>query len=129
MQRVLTLLAVCLSTTTAWSQDWVDQKTIGIYVFHSEFPLRDIEPLVVELGELQKDIESTLDLQCSDRKIEVYLFSNRWRFNRYVQANIPEGAGRQALFKAGTEVGKVYAYRHRDFEADMRHEMTHAAAA
>ncbi len=126
MSRVLTLLAVGLWATTGWSQNWVDEKTIGIYVFHSEFPLRDIEPLVVELGELQKDIESTLDLTCSDRKIEVHLFSSGWRFNRYIQANVPDGAGRRALFVAGANVGKVYAYRHRDFETDMRHEMTHA---
>lgn len=126
MYRVVTLLAICLWATTASAQDWVDQRAIGIYVFRSEFPLTDIAPLVVELGELQKDVESTLNLKCSDRKIEVHLFSSRWRFNRYIQANVPEGAGRQAVFVAGTEVGKVYAYRHRDFETDMRHEMTHA---
>lgn len=126
MRRLLTAIAVLAWPATVGAQDWVDQKALGVYVFRSEFPLRDIEPLVVELGELQKDIESTLDLKCRDRKIEVHLFSSRWRFNRYIQANVPEGAGRRALFVAGAEVGKVYAYRHPDFETDMRHEMTHA---
>lgn len=126
MTRVLTLLAVLMGTSTACAQGWVDEREIGIYVFHSEFPLQDIEPLVVELGELQKDIESTLDLKCSERKIEVHLFSSRWRFNRYIQANIPDGVGRRALFVAGSEVGKVYAYRHTGFDTDMRHETTHA---
>ncbi len=128
MRRVLIVLAVLGGVVTAQAAGWVDQKAIGIYVFRSEFPLRDVEPLVVELGELQKDIESTLDLKCSDRNIEVHLFSGRWSYQRYLQANIPEGVGRQALFVAGNGagVGKVYAYRHRNLDTDMRHETTHA---
>ncbi len=126
---MLRWLAVCCflaGTAPAGAQNWVDQKELGNYVFRSEFPLRDIEPLVVDLGELQKDIESTLDLKCRERNIEVHLFSSRYNFNRYIRANIPDGIGRQALFVAGANVGKVYAYRHPGFETDMRHEMTHA---
>lgn len=126
MRCVLTILTVLAWAATAGAVDWVDEQEIGIYVFRAEFPLRDVEALVVELGELQKDIESTLDLKCRERKIEVHLFSSRWNFNRYIRANVPEGVGRQALFVAGNDVGKVYAFRHPDFETDMRHETTHA---
>ncbi|HET6422403.1 MAG TPA: hypothetical protein VFG20_01890 [Planctomycetaceae bacterium] len=117
---LLTLLAAPVTAA------WVDERSFGIFEFHAEFPLRDIEPLVVELGELQKDIESTLDLKCSDRRIEVYLFSNRWSYQQYTRKNVPDGAGRQALYVAGNDAGRVYAYRHRDLDTDLRHETTHA---
>jgi hypothetical protein len=105
---------------------WVDIRQIGIYTFHAEFPLRDVAPIVTELGELQKDIESTLDLKCGDRQINVYLFSNRFTFQQYVRQNIPDGNGRRALFKADNNGGSVYAYRHGEFDVDLRHETTHA---
>ena len=46
------LLLMCTMTwlATPVAADWVDERTIGIFEFHAEFPLRDIEQLVVEMG-------------------------------------------------------------------------------
>ncbi len=126
MRGVLAAIAILLAISSPATAQWVDQKALGTFVFRSEFPLNDVEPLVVELGELQKDIESTLDLKCSERQIEVFLFSSRWSYQQYARKNIPDGAGRRALFVAGNNGGRVYAYRHRDLDTDLRHETTHA---
>lgn len=122
------LLSVFLVTaiSTSGRAEWIDERSLGIFDFHAEFPLRDIEPLVVELGELQKDIESTLELKCRDRRIEVYLFGNRWSYQQYTNKHFPDGIGRQALYVAGNDVGRVYAYRHRELDTLLRHETTHA---
>jgi hypothetical protein len=120
----LALLWVIASPVAA--ADWVDEQTLGIYVFRAEFPLRDVEELVVELSELQKDLESTLDLKCKDRPIEIFLFRSRFSYSNYIRANVPDGAGRQAVYVAGNNSGRVYAYRHRDLATDLRHETTHA---
>lgn len=126
MRCVLLTLLLLTGLTVPATAGWVDERSIGIFDFHAEFPLGDVESLVVELGELQKDIESTLDLKCSERRIEIYLFSNRWSYQSYTRKHVPDGAGRRALYVAGNDVGRVYAYRHRELEIDLRHETTHA---
>lgn len=123
---LLGLTIVVVNSQRVCAADWVDEQTVGIYVFHAEFPLRDVEDLVTELGELQKDIESTLELKCKDRPIEIFLFRSRFSYSSYIRTNVPEGAGRQAVYVAGNDGGRVYAFRHRDLGTDLRHETTHA---
>lgn len=105
---------------------WVDEQQHGIFVFRADFPLRDVASLVVELGELQKDIEATLEIQCQDRPIEIYLFRSRFGYSSYIRKHIPDNDGRPALFVAGNDAGRVYAHRGLNFETDLRHETTHA---
>lgn len=127
MFRLLTAVGLTLAFAhgTAAAQ-WADEQQFGVYSFHSEFPLRDIEELVQELGELQKDIESTLELKCSERTIHVYLF--RWQntYRQAVREHVPRGSNPKALFVAGNDFGRVYAYRQHDLATDLRHETTHA---
>jgi hypothetical protein len=119
----LGLSQVCDTLSAA---DWVDERQVGHYVFRSEFPLRDVEETVAGLVELRKDLEATLGLKCRDKLIIVNLFRNRWSYSAYVREHVPDGVGRQALFVAGPEAGRVFAYRHRDLDTDLRHETTHA---
>lgn len=105
---------------------WVEERQWGLYVFHSEFALSDVQELVQELGELQKDIESTLELRCSDKPIHIYLFRSRSSYLSHLRQNFPEGVNQQALFLAGNDAGRVYAYRSRTLSVDLRHETTHA---
>lgn len=110
--------------------DWVEERTIGVFVIHAEFAIADIAELVTELGELQKDIESTLELKCRERPIHIHFFRDKWRYRQFARRNVPEGADRQALFVAGNDAGRVYIHRggfiHRDMAVDLRHETTHA---
>lgn len=111
---------------TGHAAGWVDEQQYGVFVIRSDFPLRDVAELVAGLGELQKDIEATLELKCQNKPIEIYLFRNRWAYNSYVRKSVPDGDGRPALYVAGNDVGRVYAYRRAELETDLRHETTHA---
>jgi hypothetical protein len=117
---------MALAAPPAWSSGWVDEQQLGVYSFHAEFPLRDIADLVQDLGELQKDIESTLELKCSDRPIHVYLFRSSLSYSRAIRQLVPGSGNRRAMFVAGNDFGRVFAYRHRDLATDLRHETTHA---
>lgn len=105
---------------------WIDEVAVAPYVFRSEFPLRDVDGLVHELGDLQADLQNALAIEFRDRPIEIHLFAGKSSYQRYVSALAPGGEKRQALYLPGQDAGRVYAYRHRDLATDVRHEATHA---
>lgn len=105
---------------------WVDEVAVEPFVFRSEFPLRDVDDLVRELGDLQSDLHETLGLEFRERPVEIHLFATKWSYQRYVADRVPGGEKRQALYVPGQDAGRVYAYRHRDLDTDVRHEATHA---
>jgi hypothetical protein len=119
-------VAAALSADIGHAAGWVDEQQHGIFLFRTDFPLRDAAEIVTELGELQKDIEATLDIQCENKPIEIYLFRNRWTYSSYIRRHVPDGDRRRALFVAGNDVGRVYAHRSGSFDTDLRHEATHA---
>ena len=112
----------------AEKSQWVDERELGPYLFQSEFPLQDVHGLVQDLGELQLDLEETLRLKCQPQSIHVHLFQSKRSYDQYLRVRIPEGVNRQALYVPGSETGsgRVYAYRQRDLDIDVRHETTHA---
>ena len=110
----------------AAASPWVEERELGPYLIRSEFPLRDVHELVQDLGDLQQDLEETLKLECQPQAIQIHLFNSKRSYNDYVKIRIPEGVNRQALYVPGTDAGRVYAYRQRDLEIDVRHETTHA---
>ncbi len=130
--RAALLLAVALcagwtaSQAASNSSPWVSEFSAGAFVFRAEFPLRDVQDLVSDIGDLQAEIEETLGVTCSDREIQVHLFRNRAGYQRYLAIRVPDGVKRQALYMPGTDAGRIYAYRHRGLETDVRHETTHA---
>lgn len=105
---------------------WADERELGPYVIHSEFPLVDVQNLVDDLGDLQRDIERLLSLECQPNAIEIHLFSSKRGYDQYLKVRVPEGVKRQALFVPGTDALRVYAYRHAGLDVDVRHETTHA---
>lgn len=113
---------------SAAGADWADQQQVGIFLFRADFALRDVADIVEDLHELQKDIEATLDLRCREKEVQIHLFRSQWSYSQYLRRNIPEGAGRPALFVAGAnqDPGRIYAFRRRGLDTDLRHETTHA---
>lgn len=105
---------------------WTDERDLGPYQVHAEFPLTDVRELVQDLGDLQNDLEKTLGLKCLPHSIDIHLFGSKRSYDNYLRTRIPEGVNRQALYVPGVDSGSVYAYRHRDLETDVRHETTHA---
>jgi len=115
-----------ISQTNSTAAEWNDEFTAGNFVFRSEFPLKDVQELLDSIADLQTDLEETLGVECSDREIQIHLFRNRWSYQRYLAIRVPDGAKRQAFYMPGPDAGRVYAYRHRGLETDVRHETTHA---
>lgn len=123
----IALCGLLMSTATARG-DWVDQRTVDIFEIRSEFSLNNEagQTLLTEFRRLRDDVETTLGLEASDDPIEVNLFASRRSYEEFLSVRIPEGASRVALFVKGVDRGRVYVYRHRGYEIDVRHECTHA---
>jgi hypothetical protein len=114
------------SDVAAKPSPWADDRSFGPYAIHSEFPLHDVQDLMQDLADLQDDLEKTLKLQCQPQAIQIYLFSSKRTYDQYIRIRIPEGVNRRALYVPGTDAGRVYAFRNRELEIDVRHETTHA---
>lgn len=121
------IAAVCLfALPLGAASGWLEERELGPFVIRSEFALRDVAELVSDLGDLQADIERQLGLTCEPQEIQIHLFRSRFTYVDYVSKRVPDGTKRQALFVQGTDAGRVYAYRHRGLDTDVRHETTHA---
>jgi hypothetical protein len=116
------------STPAPATSPWAEERELGPYLVRSEFPLQDVHELVQDLGDLQQDLEEMLGLRCQPTAIQIHLFNSKRSYNNYLRIRVPEGVNRQALYVPGTEpgAGRVYAYRQRDLDIDVRHETTHA---
>lgn len=110
----------------AEATSWTEEREIGPYLIRSEFALGDVQDLVHDLGDLQDDLEQSLKLECQPQAIQIHLFRSKRTYDQYLSIRVPEGVKRQALYVPGTDAGRVYAYRHRDLDTDVRHETTHA---
>lgn len=108
------------------AQKWADERELGPYLIRSEFPLADVQDLVHDLGDLQRDIEQLLELQCNPQAIEIHLFASKSSYEQYVKVHLPQGVKRQALFVPDKDALRVFAYRHAGLDVDVRHETTHA---
>lgn len=115
-----------LGRDSAATSQWAEERELEPYVIRSEFPLGDVQELVQDLGDLQVDLESMLRLECEPRPIQIHLFSSKRSYDQYLRIRVPEGVNRQALYVPGTDAGRVYAYRQRELDIDVRHETTHA---
>ena len=121
-------MCVLLSGSATARGEWVDMRTVDIFEIRSEFSLNDDvgQALLTEFQRLRDDVESTLGLEASNDLIEVNLFANRGSYQDFLSVRVPEGVSRVALFVKGTDRGRVYVYRHRGYETDVRHECKHA---
>lgn len=108
------------------ASDWVDSHAAGPFLCRAEFPLGEVRGLLDDLDGLQSDLESTLGLTVGEGQVEINLFRNRISYLRYLSNRVPEGMNRQALYVQGSDMSRVYAYRQRELDVDVRHEATHA---
>jgi hypothetical protein len=106
--------------------DWVDLREVGAFVCRSEFPLAEIEPLLVELGQLQADLAGALKVPVAQERIDLYLFRDKTSYGHFLSLNLPKITYRRALYVKERGPGRVYAFRSPQFDVDVRHECTHA---
>ncbi len=127
-------LALLLSTT-AWhigggtshaAEGWVDFREAGAFRCWADFPLDGLDGMFVHLNQLQADLVRTLGIRPAGEPIELYLLRDYWSYRKYLSRHLPQIPYRRALYIKKNGRGRVFAYRSRQFEIDVRHECTHA---
>ena len=105
---------------------------VSQFVFLSDFELQNDHPLFKELSDLREQVVKELHLPNANKVIQVYLFENRDRYERFMQAKYPDLPKRRAFFVAqpktvgGAEDLMVFTFWGDRIQEDLRHELTHA---
>lgn len=105
---------------------------IAPYIFHSDFELKRDLPLFSELATLRDQVYKQLQLPTGTAAVQVYLFEDRERYERFMQARYPSLPRRRAFFVAqpramgGPDDLLVYTFWGDRIQQDLRHELTHA---
>ena len=100
----------------------------GVVVVQSNFPLTEIRSLLDEIALLQRDLNQYMAVPAPKEKIELCLFKDEASYIRFLKAIFPRAPlDRRALYvKEPGKPGVLLVQRTKDFEIDLRHEMTHA---
>ena len=109
------------------------QYRVSQYLFLADFEIKRDLPLFKELVELREQVHKSLQLPPSTTLVQVYLFEDSDRYERFMKAKYPDLPKRRAFFIAqprpiGGEELLVYTYWGNGdrIEQDLRHELTHA---
>ncbi|QVL33407.1 DUF1570 domain-containing protein [Telmatocola sphagniphila] len=102
------------------------------YVFYADFPLKDHSGMFQELAELHDQVFNELQLPPSTAIVQVFLFEDQARYEKYMRNRYPDLPRRRAFFisqprsSRGTEDLLVFTYWGDNITEDLRHELTHA---
>lgn len=105
---------------------------VSQFVFFSDFEVQRNLPLFRELANLREQVYKELQLPSSNTIVQVYLFEDKERYERFMHLKHPELPKRRAFFVAqprrlgGAEDLLVYTYWGDRIQQDLRHELTHA---
>ena len=108
------------------AERWPDERSVGPFVCHADFPLAAHANLLGEMARLQEDLARTLSVQAPREQINLYLFEKKGTYQRYIKSYFPNVPFRRALYIKQRGPGMVFAFQSNDFETDVRHEGTHA---
>jgi len=103
-------------------------QTCGVVVVQANFPLTEIASILEEIYMLQHDLTRYVGVPAPQEKIELCLFRDERSYLEFLREYFPRAPrDRRALFiKLDNSPGVLLVQRTRDFEIDLRHEMTHA---
>lgn len=118
--------AIALLAPCARGQTWPDEYDDGPFVYHADFQLRPIYPLLGSITELRQEIPRQLALSDVEEPIHVFLFRQRTTYERYVRKYFPTVPNRPALFVKQRGPGMVFARLGPNLAVDLRHETAHA---
>lgn len=107
---------------------------VSQYVFYSDVEIKRDLPIFRELADLREQVYKELQLPGNDSLIHVYLFGDKERYERFIQAKYPGLPDRRAFFIAqesrlpgsNEEERLVFTFWSDRIRQDLRHELTHA---
>lgn len=120
------LLLLALVAPIRAADRWVDTRQSGPFICQATFSLKEYEPLLAELQELQPELVRILGVTPTPEPVYIYLFSDAAAHRRFLNENYPNVPYRPALFVKEGGLAGVYAYKHDGLAVDLRHECTHA---
>jgi len=120
---LLVTLLVCRTVSAA---EWPDVRAVGPFVCRADFALDQQQGMLNELAELQTELVQTLEIAPAQAAIEVYLFHDEDTYRHYLKRIYPTLPFRRAFFIKEHGRCRVFAFNSSQFEADLRHECTHA---
>ena len=103
-------------------------QTCGVVVVQADFPLTEIASILEEVRMLQDDLTRYIGVPVAKEKIELCLFQDEKSYMEFLKEYYPKAPrDRRALFiKLDNKPGTLLVQKTKDFEIDLRHEMTHA---
>ena len=124
--RIALFAVLSLPPPLAAAEPWLDSRQIGPMACFADFNLESQRPLMDDLARLEKQLTLHLGVPPVREEIRVYLFRDRSGYDAYLRRHLPNVPYRRALYVKNGEPGMVLAYRHSQFDVDLRHECTHA---
>ena len=102
--------------------------TCGVVVVQANFPLTEVATILDEIAQLQHDLNRYIGVPAPREKIELCLFKNEESYINFLRDCFPKAPrDRRALYvKLDNKPGTLMVQKSKDFEVDLRHEMTHA---
>ena len=103
-------------------------QTCGVVVVQANFPLTEIASILEEINMLQHNLTRYIGVPAPCEKIELCLFRDQKSYLEFLGEFFPKAPrDRRALFvKLDNKPGTLMVQKSKDFEIDLRHEMTHA---
>jgi Protein of unknown function (DUF1570) len=105
---------------------------VSQFVFLSDFEVQKNLPIFRDLAAMRDQVYKELELPPSNTIVQVFLFEDKERYERFMQLKHPDLPKRRAFFVAqprrlgGNEDLLVYTYWGDRIQQDLRHELTHA---
>ena len=114
--------------TPSYSQRLRYTQTCGVVIVQANFPLTEIASILKEIERLQYDLTHYIGVPAPKEKIELCLFKDESSYNSFLREVFPRAPrDRRALYiKLDGKPGTLLVQKSKDFEIDLRHEMTHA---
>lgn len=113
--------------TPSYAKQLTHVEVCGVVVCQADFPLKEIERIMHDIELLQLDLSRYLAIPQAKEKIELCLFRNQDTYVAFLQKNFPDAPqDRRALYVKKRQGGILMVQRGKNFEIDLRHEMTHA---
>ncbi len=91
----------------------------------SDIELRKEHPLIQDLIQLRQDVAKELQLPLEGRDVVVYVFSDKARYQQYLDSTYPGLPPRRAYFVGTPRELAVYTFWGTSIQEDLRHEFTH----